>query len=74
MMKSIKRVIDYLNISYHEALELSSDVFLLCVKNHYIAELESTEQGREYLELCKRLNTTDLDVEGFRKLKGEVKS
>lgn len=74
MMKSIKRVIDYLNISYYEALELSSDVFLLAVKNSYIAELESTEEGREYLKLCKRLNITELDEVGFRKLQKEVSS
>lgn len=73
-MKSIKRVIDYLNISYYEALELSSDVFLLAVKNSYIAELESTEEGREYLKLCKRLNITELDEVGFRKLQKEVSS
>lgn len=72
MMKSIKRVIDYLNISYYEALELSSDVFLLAAKNHYIDELNSTEEGREYLKLCNRLNTTELDEVGFRKLKSEV--
>ncbi len=74
MMKSIKRVIDYLNISYYEALELSSDVFLLAVKNSYIAELESTEEGREYLKLCKRLNITELDEVEFRKLQKEVNS
>lgn len=72
-MRMCKDVIDYLNISYIEALELDSDVFLLAYKCSVIDKLQQTEEGREYLELCKRLNTTEIDVEGFRALQ-EVNS
>ncbi|WP_297637951.1 hypothetical protein [uncultured Clostridium sp.] len=71
-MKSIKRVIDYLNISYYQALDLESDVFLLAIKNSIVEELESSEEGREYLETCKRLNTKELDESGFASLKGKL--
>lgn len=72
LMTKIKRVIDYLNINYFQALELSSDVFLLALKNHYISELNESEEGRKYLADCKRLNTTELDIDAFRRLKSEV--
>ena len=72
-MRMCKDVIDYLNISYIEALELDSDVFLLAYKCAVIDKLQQTEEGREYLELCERLNTTEIDIEGFRALQ-EVNS
>ena len=72
MLKVIKKVIDYLNISYHEALELPTDLFMLAFKNQYILELESTEEGREYLKLCERLNTTELDYNALMDFKKEV--
>lgn len=69
-MRMCKDVIDYLNISYIEALELNSDAFLLAYKCAVIEKLQQTEEGREYLALCERLNTTEIDVEGFRALQG----
>lgn len=72
MLKVIKKAIDYLNISYHEALELPTDLFMLAFKNQYILELESTEEGREYLKLCERLNTTELDYNALMDFKKEV--
>lgn len=71
-MNMCKTVIEYLNISFLEALELSSDAFLLAYKCAIIHDLQQTEEGREYLALCERLNTTELDVEGFRELSKEV--
>ena len=66
-MPAIKRVIDYSGMDYKHVLELPYDVFLLMVKNSVIDELESTEEGREYLQKCKRLNTTGVDKTAFRK-------
>lgn len=60
-MPSIRRVIEYSGMSYREVLELPTDIFLIMVKNHYIDELNSTQEGRDYLEKCKRLNTTEPD-------------
>lgn len=68
-MEMTKVVIDYLNISFIEALELNSDAFLLAYKCAVINNLRKTEEGREYLALCERLNTTELDEEGFKALK-----
>lgn len=66
-MPTIKRVIDYSGMDYKHVLELPADVFLLMVKNSIINELESTEEGRDYLEKCKRLNTTTIDKDAIRK-------
>lgn len=71
VMEMIKEVIDYLNLSYNEALELKSDTFLLAYKCAILDKLNRTKEGREYLETCKRLNNSELDVKGFNTLKGE---
>ena len=65
LLPSIHRVIEYSGLNYHQALALPCDVFLLMVRNHYIDELNSTEAGREYLEKCERLNTTEIDIRGI---------
>lgn len=64
-MPSIKRVMDYSRLNYYEVLELPCDVFLLMARNSYIDELNSTEQGREYLKKCKRIATTEMDEEAL---------
>lgn len=65
-MPTIKRVIDYSGMNFERVLELPTDVFLLMVKDSIISELESTEEGRDYLEKCKRLNTKGVDKTAFR--------
>lgn len=69
-MPAIRRVIQYSGLSYFEVLKLPADTFLLMVKNHYVDELYATEGGREYLDKCKRLNTTEPERE---KMKGTKK-
>ena len=54
-------VADYCNTDINSAFQLPCDEFQLALKNAYIAKLESTEEGREYLEKCKRLKTTKID-------------
>lgn len=66
LMPSIHRVIHYSGLDYNEVLKLPCDVFLLMVKNDYMDELNSTQEGREYLEKCKRLNTTEMDFSALR--------
>ena len=69
MMPSLHRVIEYSKLDYNSVLSLPHDVFLMMLKHSVIDELNSTEEGREYLEKCKRLNTTSLDIKAFRKKK-----
>ena len=66
LMPSINRAIEYSGLTYNEVLQLPCDVFLLMVRNHYIDELNSTQEGRDYIEKCKRLNTTEIDIQGIR--------
>ena len=65
MMPSIKRVMDYGNLSYYEAIELPCDIFKLMEKHSTINELNQTEEGRKYLEDCERLSNTTIDIEGL---------
>ena len=66
LMPSIHRAIEYSGLTYNEVLQLPCDVFLLMVRNHYIDELNGTQEGRDYIEKCKRLNTTEIDIQGIR--------
>ena len=58
-MSGIRRVIEYSGLNFNEVLKLPTDIYLLMLKNHYVDELNSTEEGREYLEKCERLNMTE---------------
>lgn len=60
-MPSIRRVIEYSGLTFHQVLQLPADMFLLMLKNHIVDELNSTQEGRDYIEKCKRLNTTEPD-------------
>lgn len=68
IMSSIKRVIDYSGMDYKHVLELPTDVFLLMLKNSIVNELESTEEGRDYLDECKCLQETKPDRMAIHKL------
>ena len=46
-----------------EALELPIDLFQWCLKNSIIDMLMETEEGRKYLEDCKRYDMEDADIE-----------
>jgi hypothetical protein len=64
-MPMIRRVVSYSGLNYYEVLELPLDVFLLMQKNSIIDDLNKTEEGQKYLEDCKRLNTTSLDLKAL---------
>lgn len=66
-MPSIHRVIDYSGLNYYQVLELPCDVFQSMLKNSIVSEYNQTEEGREYLAKCERLNTTTLDEEALHK-------
>jgi hypothetical protein len=61
-MPTIRRAMTYSNLTYYEALELPVDTFLLMVKNSVIEELNSTPEGRKYLEDCRRMEVTKPDL------------
>lgn len=67
-MSSIKDVIDYSGLDYEQVLDLPADVFLLMRKNKIIGELEKTEEGRKYLEDCKRFKVTECDTRSLKAL------
>lgn len=71
-MPALLKVARATNLTLNEVLELKQDVFLACLKTAVIGELNETEKGREYLEDCKRLNTTSLDKNAFRRVKAEL--
>ena len=67
MMNGIRMVIEYSNLTYHEALDLPTDVFLYMLKNRYIEKLEATDEGLEYLETCERIKIKEPDKEALNK-------
>lgn len=71
-MPLVRRVIKYSGMDFEKAVQLPCDMFLLMAKNQYIEELNSTEEGREYLQKCKRLSTAEIDLEGLNEIKKEV--
>jgi len=66
LMPNIKRVMDYSRLNYFEVLELPVDTYLMMLKNSVIDELNSSEEGREYLEKCERMKITSIDATAFR--------
>ena len=70
LMPSIKKVANYGNFSIHDALDLPCDMFLLMLKNATIDDLMQTEEGRDYLAKCERLNNTSIDLDGLTKTFG----
>lgn len=59
---------EYARLTFHEALELPVDLFMLCCKNWYVDRLMQTEAGREYLETCERMKQTKMDKNALHRL------
>ena len=70
-MPNIKRVIDYSGLDYHKVLELPVDTYLMMLKFSVIDELNQSDEGREYLKKCQRLQQTSIDKVSFRKKMNE---
>lgn len=71
-MPNIKRVMDYSRLNYFEVLDLPVDTYLMMLKCSVIDELNSSEEGRDYLEKCERLKQTSIDVGAFRRKMNEI--
>ena len=69
-MPTVRRVMAYGNLSYHEAMSLPVDLFALMRKHSVVEELQSTEEGREYLAKCERLKQTEPDWKAVRSSTG----
>lgn len=65
-MPTLKLVMDYSGLNFHEALELPCDLYLLMVKNATIDKLNQTEEGRDYLAKCERMKMTTPDFKAIR--------
>ena len=63
---------EYTGLNVREALQLPCDLYLLFYKNWYIDRLSQTEEGRQYLDDCKRLTQTRLDKKALDKLRRMV--
>lgn len=59
-------------MSIQEALNLPVDMYALCYKNWAVDRLMQSEEGREYLEDCKRLRQTKMDFEGLSRLRARL--
>ena len=72
ILPTVRRVIHYSGLNYFQVTQLPADLFLLMAKNDFVDELNQSEEGREYLAKCKRLATTDIDIEGVRDIKNQL--
>ena len=66
-MTMVQTVIKYSKLSYREVMQMPCDLFFLMKRNASIDALSRTEEGREYLKDCKRLETTTPDYEALRR-------
>lgn len=64
-MPMIHKVCLYSGLGFYDVLNLPTDTFLLMLKESVLEELNSTAQGREYLKKCKRLSTTEIDIDAL---------
>lgn len=58
---------DYLHINIFELQELPIDIYLFFMREAYIANLSTTDEGKEYLNNCWRLEQTKPDRENIRR-------
>lgn len=66
-MSGIKAVIDYSGLDYYRVLRLPIDTFMFMRRNKFIDDCMQTEEGRKYLDDCKRLNQTEPDYDAIEK-------
>lgn len=69
-MPTIKSVMDYSGLDYYKVLSLPVDLFLLMKKNAFLDKMNTTEEGKKYLQDCKRLSTTEPDYDRLRSMPG----
>lgn len=64
-------VADYTNLNFNEVDMLDCITFKLLVRDAYIDKMERTEEGREYLDKCWRLNQIKPDYEVLKERYGD---
>lgn len=67
-----KFVIDYANLSYLELKELNYIEYLILLRDSVIYKLNTTENGREYLENAWRLTRTEPERNKLRDKFGNI--
>ena len=65
--RQVKLVMDYLHINIFELQELPIDIYLFFMREAYIESLSTTDEGKEYLNNCWRLEQTKPDRENIRR-------
>ena len=71
-LSGIRDVIEYSGLSFNEVMELPCDLFLLMRKNYVMNKLNETEEGKNYIATCERLNTTKADRAGVKAVKKKL--
>lgn len=61
-----KLIIDYTGLSLIEIYDLDVDIYMFLRREAYIYNLRESEQGREYLKNCYRIQQTKPDREKVR--------
>ena len=64
-------VAEYSGLNFHEVGQLDYGVYLLWLRDAYIAGLNRTEEGREFLDDCWRLEQTEPDRPKLRQRFGK---
>lgn len=66
-----KLVMDYCNIDIYEVQEMEIDIYLFFLREAMIFENSQTEEGREYLRNCWRIEQTKPDRQKLREKYGK---
>ena len=66
---NFKIVSEYTMLNFLQIRELALDEFLIFQKDGYIYKMQQSAKGQEYLENCKRLETTDANYQALREIK-----
>jgi len=57
-------------MDYKSVLELPVDTFMFMEKNSFIEDCMKTQEGRNYLKKCERMNTTKASKSALQLLQG----
>lgn len=68
---SRRLVSEYTGLNFFQVGQLDYGVFLLWLRDAYIYGLNRTEEGREYLDECWRLQLTEPDRQKLRQRFGK---
>lgn len=66
-----KLVQEYTGLNFLQIGELMLDDFLLFVRDAFIYRHMQTKEGQEYLENCKRMETTKADIGKLKQYRKE---